>query len=187
MHRDRKTVFVDRLGWQVPVVNGDLEIDQFDGDDAIYLIAVDEAGGHAGSLRLLPTAGPHLLADGHRDVGDRARRAERLVGVRGGRHGPGQRQRLLDRAADRGRSAVRRRSRGTRRPDEQPTADQEDGRHTSRHDTGTVDPHDVPPAGPPPPNLANVVVHVPSSAGRLLIDVAVTAPVSSAVPNAVTH
>ncbi len=63
MHRDRKTVFVDRLGWQVPVVDGDLEIDQFDGEDAVYLIAVDEAGGHAGSLRLLPTMGPHLLAD----------------------------------------------------------------------------------------------------------------------------
>lgn len=62
MHRDRKTVFVDRLGWQVPVVDG-LEIDQFDGDDAIYLVAVDEAGSHAGSLRLLPTMGPHLLGD----------------------------------------------------------------------------------------------------------------------------
>src|SRR5215469_16978319 len=63
MHRDRKTVFVDRLGWQVPVVDGDLENDQFDGENAIYLIAVDEAGHHAGSLRLLPTMGPHLLAD----------------------------------------------------------------------------------------------------------------------------
>jgi acyl-homoserine lactone synthase len=63
MHRDRKTVFVDRLGWQVPVLDGELEIDQFDGEAAVYLIAIDEAGGHAGSLRLLPTAGPHLLAD----------------------------------------------------------------------------------------------------------------------------
>ncbi|HEY1750107.1 MAG TPA: acyl-homoserine-lactone synthase [Caulobacteraceae bacterium] len=62
MHRDRKTVFVDRLGWRVPVV-GDQEIDQFDGGDAVYLVATDEAGAHAGSLRLLPTEGPHLLAD----------------------------------------------------------------------------------------------------------------------------
>ena len=62
MHRDRKRVFVDRLGWRVPV-EGDLEIDQFDGEAAVYLIAAGEDGVHAGSVRLLPTTGPHLLAD----------------------------------------------------------------------------------------------------------------------------
>jgi acyl-homoserine lactone synthase len=63
MHRDRKTVFVDRLGWRVPVVGDEFEIDQFDGDAAIYLIATGPAGEHTGSVRLLPTSGPHLLAD----------------------------------------------------------------------------------------------------------------------------
>ena len=63
MHRDRKRVFVDRLGWQVPVVDGEFEIDQFDSENTVYLLATDEAGRHAGSLRLLPTMGPHLLSD----------------------------------------------------------------------------------------------------------------------------
>lgn len=63
MHRDRKRVFVDRLGWQVPVLEGEFEIDQFDGPGAVYLVATDAAGRHAGSLRLLPTQDPHLLSE----------------------------------------------------------------------------------------------------------------------------
>lgn len=60
MHRDRKAVFVDRLGWAIPVIDG-LEIDQFDTEATIYLIAADAAGAHLGSLRLLPSEQPHLL------------------------------------------------------------------------------------------------------------------------------
>src|SRR3546814_3563132 len=63
MFRDRKQQFVDQLGWTVPVVAGQYEIDRYDGDDAHYLIAADADGGHAGPLRLLPTIRPHLLAD----------------------------------------------------------------------------------------------------------------------------
>ncbi len=64
MHRDRKAVFVDRLKWDVPVVDGKYEIDQFDIDDAIYLVATDaKHQRHLGSVRLLPTTGPHLLGD----------------------------------------------------------------------------------------------------------------------------
>src|SRR3546814_13041798 len=63
MFRDRKRQVVDQFGWDVPVVAGQYEFDQYDGDDADYLIAVDGEGGHAGSMRLLPTIGPHLLAD----------------------------------------------------------------------------------------------------------------------------
>src|SRR3546814_13871676 len=63
MFRDRKQQFVDQLGWTVPVVAGQYEIDRYDGDDAHYLIAADADGGHAGSMRLLPTIRPHLLAD----------------------------------------------------------------------------------------------------------------------------
>src|SRR3546814_5179742 len=55
MFRDRKQQFVDQLGWTVPVVAGQYEIDRYDGDDAHYLIAADADGGHAGSMRLLPT------------------------------------------------------------------------------------------------------------------------------------
>jgi N-acyl-L-homoserine lactone synthetase len=64
MHRDRKKVFVDRFKWDIPVVDGQFEIDQFDNADAIYLMALDpRRQRHLGSVRLLPSTGSHLLAD----------------------------------------------------------------------------------------------------------------------------
>lgn len=64
MHRDRKRVFVDRLGWDVAVVDDEFEVDQFDTTEAVYLIVPEDNGeGHLGSVRLLPTAKPHLLSD----------------------------------------------------------------------------------------------------------------------------
>lgn len=61
MFADRKTLFVDLFGWDVQVVDGRFEIDQFDDHEAVYLIAVDEAGLHEASLRLLRTDRPHML------------------------------------------------------------------------------------------------------------------------------
>lgn len=63
MFEARKRVFVDLLKWQVPVLEGRYEIDQFDTVDAEYLILTDEAGDHLASARLLRTEGPHILAD----------------------------------------------------------------------------------------------------------------------------
>jgi len=63
MFRDRKTLFVDLLGWNVPVVDAQFEIDRYDGDAALYLIALDDDGHHVGSMRLLPTVPGHLLSD----------------------------------------------------------------------------------------------------------------------------
>jgi acyl-homoserine lactone synthase len=63
MFADRKRLFVDLLGWNVPVVEGCYEIDCYDNADATYLVALDDVGGHGGSLRLLPTTGPHILGD----------------------------------------------------------------------------------------------------------------------------
>jgi acyl-homoserine lactone synthase len=63
MFRERKRVFVDRLGWEVPVVDGEFEIDQFDTDDAVYLLATDPSGVQLGSCRLLPTTRPHLMSE----------------------------------------------------------------------------------------------------------------------------
>jgi N-acyl-L-homoserine lactone synthetase len=64
MYRDRKRVFVDWLKWKVPVVNGIYEIDQFDTDDAIYLIELDPlTRKHLASIRLLPTTKPNLLGE----------------------------------------------------------------------------------------------------------------------------
>lgn len=64
MHRDRKTVFVDTLKWNIPVVDEEFEMDEYDTEDAVYLIAEDpETGAHLGSVRLVCTDGPHLLGD----------------------------------------------------------------------------------------------------------------------------
>jgi acyl-homoserine lactone synthase len=61
MFEARKQVFVDLLKWDVPVLDGRYEIDQFDDEHAEYLIVADPAGHHLGSARLLPTSRPHIL------------------------------------------------------------------------------------------------------------------------------
>ncbi|MCW2397919.1 acyl-homoserine-lactone synthase [Sphingobium sp. B2D3C] len=61
MFADRKLQFVDFFGWDVPVVDGRFEIDQFDGPRAVYIIAADDEGRHEASMRMLPTVLPHLL------------------------------------------------------------------------------------------------------------------------------
>src|SRR5437879_9905975 len=62
-YSERKRVFVDRLGWEVPVVAGEFEIDQFDTDRAVYVLALDPGGAQLGSARLLPSTGPTLLSE----------------------------------------------------------------------------------------------------------------------------
>ena len=61
MFVDRKRLFVDLFGWDVPVVDGRFEMDQFDNAHTVYLIAADEDGDHAASIRLYPTTEPHML------------------------------------------------------------------------------------------------------------------------------
>ena len=63
MHHDRKRVFVDRLGWNLPSGDSWIEVDEFDNDYAVYLIArAPKSGRHHGSVRLLPSTRPHVLA-----------------------------------------------------------------------------------------------------------------------------
>jgi N-acyl-L-homoserine lactone synthetase len=63
MHRQRKVVFVDRAGWQIPVL-ADRETDAYDRSDTMYLLAKDEPrGGLLASVRLLTTTAPHLMSD----------------------------------------------------------------------------------------------------------------------------
>jgi len=57
----RKEVFIDLLGWDVPVIGGLFEIDQFDDPHARYIIILDDDGRHRASARLLPTTRPHIL------------------------------------------------------------------------------------------------------------------------------
>ena len=61
MFEDRKSVFVDLLKWDVPVLHDRFELDGFDDRHATYLIIADDHGDHLGSARLLPTTRPHIL------------------------------------------------------------------------------------------------------------------------------
>jgi len=56
----RYRVFVERLGWQLPIHDG-LETDQFDCPQAIYVVAEEPGGEICGCARLLPTSGPYPL------------------------------------------------------------------------------------------------------------------------------
>jgi N-acyl-L-homoserine lactone synthetase len=63
MHHDRKRVFVDTLGWKLASPYSWLEVDDFDDHRAVYLLARSAVtGDHEGSVRLLPTTGPHMLS-----------------------------------------------------------------------------------------------------------------------------
>ena len=63
MHRQRKALFVDELGWRIPVV-ADLEIDRYDGADTMYLLGKAMPNAELlVSARLLPTVRPHLMSE----------------------------------------------------------------------------------------------------------------------------
>lgn len=63
MFRLRARVFHDRMNWDVQVAHGK-ERDKYDDEQPVYIIYTDdEASEVKGSLRLLPTTGPTLLAD----------------------------------------------------------------------------------------------------------------------------
>jgi N-acyl-L-homoserine lactone synthetase len=63
MYLERKRVFVDMLRWDLHYDDNG-ELDQFDDDDAQYLILRDQnTNRHLASLRLLRTDKPHILGD----------------------------------------------------------------------------------------------------------------------------
>jgi N-acyl-L-homoserine lactone synthetase len=63
MFAARKQVFIDRLRWNLPTLDGQFELDQFDDVHAHYLILTDRNGRHRASTRLLRTDRPHLLGE----------------------------------------------------------------------------------------------------------------------------
>jgi acyl homoserine lactone synthase len=62
MHRLRFRVFKERLNWDV-TTSGDLEIDEYDALAPVYLLHCDHRRRVDGSVRLLPTTGPNMLAN----------------------------------------------------------------------------------------------------------------------------
>jgi N-acyl-L-homoserine lactone synthetase len=63
MYRLRARQFRDRPKWQVNVVDG-WEIDEYDEMNPLYLVSLDATGTIRGSLRFLPTTGPHMMQGG---------------------------------------------------------------------------------------------------------------------------
>jgi acyl-homoserine lactone synthase len=68
MFEDRKSVFVDLLKWDLPVLDGRFELDEFDDAHATYIVIADETGDHLGSARLLPTTRRHILGSFFADL-----------------------------------------------------------------------------------------------------------------------
>jgi acyl homoserine lactone synthase len=58
----RHQVFYRKLGWEVQT-RYELEYDEFDDMDPVYMVAEDDAGTIEGCWRLLPTTGPYMLKD----------------------------------------------------------------------------------------------------------------------------
>ncbi len=87
MHHDRKRVFIDQLGWRLPTAGSWLEVDEFDNEYTVYLIACSaEDDRHLASVRLLPMTRPHMLStifaelsDGGPVIGDDVWEISRLT------------------------------------------------------------------------------------------------------------
>jgi acyl-homoserine lactone synthase len=62
LFRLRYQVFVKQRGWPLPAVNS-YEIDQYDDDDAVYFLDLDDNDRIQGTVRMTPTIKSSLLAD----------------------------------------------------------------------------------------------------------------------------
>lgn len=58
MHRVRKLIFKDRMGWDIDITKDGLEIDDFDLPETVYILVRDDKGRVAGVWRMLPTTSP---------------------------------------------------------------------------------------------------------------------------------
>lgn len=63
MHQERKRVFHDTMRWDVALINGRYEVDEFDTKHALYFMRADDDGALLGSFRLLPSVRPHMVSD----------------------------------------------------------------------------------------------------------------------------
>ena len=63
MYKMRHRVFVDGMKWEALRKPDGVEKDQFDTEDAVYLLLREDGGRVIGSHRLLPTTKPHLFSE----------------------------------------------------------------------------------------------------------------------------
>ena len=62
MHLLRAKIFKEKMGWEVPIING-MEIDGYDAMDPYYMMIRESDGFLRGCWRALPTLGPYMLKD----------------------------------------------------------------------------------------------------------------------------
>jgi len=60
MHEFRHEIFVRRLGWSLPMLEG-IERDEYDNDNTVYFVVQDALGKVTACTRLLPTVTPCML------------------------------------------------------------------------------------------------------------------------------
>jgi len=65
MFRQRYAIFVQQMDWTLPMADHENEIeqDQFDTEDAVYLLLKNDEDRLIGSLRFIPTVKPHLFSE----------------------------------------------------------------------------------------------------------------------------
>jgi N-acyl-L-homoserine lactone synthetase len=61
MHRLRKIIFKDRMGWDVDISRDGLEIDDYDLPETVYFLVRDEENRVVGTWRILPTDSPSMI------------------------------------------------------------------------------------------------------------------------------
>ena len=63
MHRVRKFIFKDRMGWDVDISDDELEIDNYDLPETVYILARDDKKRISGVWRMLPSTSPSMIRD----------------------------------------------------------------------------------------------------------------------------
>jgi acyl-homoserine lactone synthase len=63
MYRIRHDIYVGRRRWKALQRPDGRDVDQFDTEQTIYLLGIDDQGRVTAGLRLNPTTGPHLIRD----------------------------------------------------------------------------------------------------------------------------
>ncbi len=61
--RIRHEIYVEHRNWRAVARPISIEIDAFDNEDAIYLLAINEADTIVGGSRLVPSTKPHLMSE----------------------------------------------------------------------------------------------------------------------------
>ncbi len=63
MFKLRHQIFIEELGWNLPKACGDQEIDEYDVDEAVYLLDITDTDVLQGTVRLTPSMSCSLVAD----------------------------------------------------------------------------------------------------------------------------